>query len=327
MITRIVFGIALLLAPSSQSLAQSTDVTREFLIGQRTTFSTKDHPKAKGVNFTISYPNSWAALEGIRPNIVQKFVSNSGKGLASAMILTKDLQLPPGTIVSEAELEDLFAPTELRGMVPSGAVFVDAKSTKIEGIPAGILEYTSRTERAGMEVEIHVWSLNFVTSDTLVQIFFQVGGLAGTEGDLSLRMAEFKPLFTLMANSIVLPEKWILTTDVSLNTASPPTNLQSLPFDDPPLLILTILVSFVITWSIGLAPPLLIRYAFMRRPLSKKAATWIALGFSVLFWFSFLLLNLALDQEPGRGVVWVVVFFVSRWIMSRGYASPPINSS
>lgn len=318
-LTLLTAAFIVLLQPSLL-LAQVAEPAREFLDGSRTTFSTKGHPKAKGANFTIAYPNSWAAAEGERPNIVQKFVSEGGRGLEMAMIITKELPLPPGTVLTNEDLKELLAPSELRGMLPAGAVLVDARSTEIEATPAGIVEYTMRADRAGMTLLIHAWTLNFLSGSTLVQVQFQVGGPAVGERDVARRMATLKPLFTLMANSIVFPDKWkgAEGTPVSGQATGQPSS--SLPYDDPPLLILALVLSVVVTWGIGLAAPLLIRYVFLRRPLSKKAASWIAAGFSFVFWMAFLVINSALGEKPGTGVVWIIMFFVARWIMSRGYA-------
>lgn len=321
-VRRLLTSFALLLAIPFCALADSTTSTREFLDGHRSTFSTKDHPKAKGVNFTIAYPSTWAAAEGERPNIVQKFVSEGGRGLEVAMIITKHLPIPPGTVVTEQDQRDQFSSSELRAMLPPGATFVDAQPTQIEAIPAGILEYKMRVERAGMAFMIHAWTLIFLSGNTLVYVQFQVGELDGSDGDVSRRMDAFKPLFFLMANSIVFPDKWTTAAQAPTDSISPPPSWSSLPFDDPPLLVLTLFVSFIGTWSLGLTPPLLIRYAFMRRPLSRKASSWIAAGFSAFLWIAFLALHHPLGEKPGNGAVWVIMFFVARWIMSRGYVSP-----
>ena len=188
LIAAVIFSLA-----SSLLLAQAVDPAREFLEGSRTTFSTEGHAKANGLNFTIAYPNSWAAAEGERPNIVQKFVSEGGRGLEMAMIVTKELPLPPGTVLTNEDLKELFVPSELRGMLPPGAILVDARSTQIEAEPAGILEYTMRADRAGMAFLIQAWTLNFISGNTLVQVQFQVGGPAASEGDVARRMAAFKP--------------------------------------------------------------------------------------------------------------------------------------
>jgi hypothetical protein len=319
----LVLMMMILMLVSNHSAAQSADLAREFLDGNRKTFSTDGHPKAKGVNFTIAYPSSWAAAEGERPNIVQKFVSNGGRGLESAVIITKELPLPPGTVLTKQDLRSLFTLSELRGWVPDGAVFVGAQSTEIEGVPAGILEYVARGERAGVGLQIHTWALNFISGKILVQIQFGVSGSAESEHDVSRRMAALKPLFVLIANSIVLPNEWASASEMQSRNTIPSSSSSLLAYDDNQLLILTLFGSLIVTCSVGTTPPLLIRYALVRHPLSKKAASWLAAGFSAFFWIAFFSLNHSLDQKPGIGVVWVIMFFVARWIMSRGHVALP----
>ena len=158
---------------------------------------------------TLSYPKSWKAMEGERPHIVQKFVSKGGKGLEMALIITKPLPLPSGTVISEKELKEFFSPTELRGMLPPGATFVDAKPTRIEGLPAGILEYTMRQERAGKAVGVRTIAYTFIDGTNLVQLQCMVSaGKLSAPTALARRMAEFSQLFFLMANSIVLQNSY-----------------------------------------------------------------------------------------------------------------------
>lgn len=325
MASRIVIGMSFLLWLSGHSFAQSADSAREFLDARRTTFSTQGHPKAKGIHLTVSYPSSWAAAEGERPNIVQKFVSKGGRGSEAAMIITKALPLPPGTTVSEAELEESFTPSEMRQMLPKGAKFIDAKPTRIEGLPAGILEYSIRQERAGVTIDMQIVSYVFIYNSTMVQLQCAVSGVASSEGDISSRMARSKPLFTLMANSIVIPDKWtgvppVPGENMSSSSATP-------VYDDPLLLVLALVAGFIVTWGLGLTGPLLIRYAFVRRPLSRKAASWIAGSFSASFWMAFRVLESALGERSGTGVVWCIMFFVARWILCRGYVPASTSES
>lgn len=92
-----------------------------------------------------------------------------------------------------------------------------------------------------------------------------------------------------------------------------------LPFDDPALLLWVVAISLIVTWTLGLTPLLLIRYVFLRRALNKKTATWIAAGISIFLWMAFTVMHIALDEKPGTGAAWAIVFLVSRWIMFRGY--------
>lgn len=320
MVARIVLSIAILLLIPSPSAANVDDPIREFLEGHRTSFSTKGHTKAKGANFTIEYPNSWAASEGKRPNIVQTFVSDGGRGHESAIIVTKQLPLPPGTVLTREDLGQLLAPSELREMLPSGAVLVAAQSTEIDGEPAGVFEYKMRADRAGITFLIHAWTVTFFSANILVQVQFSVSGPAKKQGEVSRRMEKAKPIFTLMASSIMLPDKWNKTPQTPGKKQNMAPSSSSLSSDDFPEIISLIAVSFFFTWGVGLTPPLLIRYAFLRRPLSKKASSWTSAGLSVLFWTAITLLRAASGEKLGAGVISVIIYFLlARWVMSRGY--------
>ncbi|MDP1948575.1 MAG: hypothetical protein Q8L77_13850 [Nitrospirota bacterium] len=190
------------------TLAVTPDA-KEFTTGNLTKFSTAGHPKSKGVNMVLSYPNSWLAKEGERPNIVQKFVSDGGRGLEMALIITKTIPVPAGTVISESELIEFFTPAEMKGMVPPDATFIHAKPTKIEGLPAGILEFSMRLERAGKTTDGQFISYIFIYGTTMVQLQCGIStDEPTTPGVLARQMDNFKPLFFLMANSIVLQDKW-----------------------------------------------------------------------------------------------------------------------
>lgn len=110
MLIRSLISFALLLCTVLVALADATTVTRAYIDGQHITFNTEGHPKAKGVNLTLAYPKSWRADEGLRPNIVQKFVSEGGRGLEIMMIITKELPLPTGRVLTTQEQVSFLAP-------------------------------------------------------------------------------------------------------------------------------------------------------------------------------------------------------------------------
>jgi hypothetical protein len=79
----------------------------------------------------------------------------------------------------------------------------------------------------------------------------------------------------------------------------------------------TIIVSFVFTWSIGLIPPVLIRYAFLKRPLAK----WPAIGTCALFWVLNIVLFTAMGSKSKTHGALVLIAFVSYWILRQGTAA------
>src|SRR5690606_32606122 len=153
--------------------------------------------------------------------------------------------------------------------LPPGASLIHAQTTKIDGDPAGILEYTMPFENAGMSAWMHAWSICFVLDRALIQIQFGIVGPAGSEAEAATRMAAHKPLFRLIANSIVFPDKWTSTGA----TVAPPVEggarAGASGHAGPPLI--PALVGIVAMWGIGLTPAVVIRY-FARRPLRRRNA-------------------------------------------------------
>ncbi|MEI6656395.1 MAG: hypothetical protein WCP45_16655 [Verrucomicrobiota bacterium] len=203
---KLILSLAFAFVAISPRLEAVSPTVAEFTNGQKTKFSTDKHAKAKGLNMTISYPNSWVAKEGNRPNILQKFVSNGGTGTELFMIITKSL--PGGATLSNEEAKALFTEESLKEFLPEGSNFISGRPTKIEGLPAGIVEFSNRTERAGMIIEQHIISYIFCSGSTMVQIQCAVTSLPGGKITAKEQMEEMRPLFTLIANSVVLPDQW-----------------------------------------------------------------------------------------------------------------------
>lgn len=189
------------------AVAQPTPTAvAEFASGNVVRFSTRRHAKAKGAVFTIKVPKSWAILEGERPDIVQKFVSKSGKGLEMALIVTKSI--PNDVPFGEADIREALSPGGQWAMLPKGATLIAAKSSLIEAEPAGLTEYTMQLQRADYDIHMHIFALTFFQRRTMVQVQFQVGGLPSQRAQVDRQFQAFRPLFQLMMNSIVFDEKW-----------------------------------------------------------------------------------------------------------------------
>ena len=75
----------------------------------------------------------------------------------------------------------------------------------------------------------------------------------------------------------------------------------------------TIGLSFVITWGIGLLPPLLMRYAIIRRPLSK----WVSIAVCTVFWFVNIIIFTAMGSQSKTHAALYLVAFVSYWILRK----------
>lgn len=79
-----------------------------------------------------------------------------------------------------------------------------------------------------------------------------------------------------------------------------------------------LLISFVLTWTIGLTPPLLLRYGIVRRPLRK----WVAISIVIVLWIVEFLFAIGMDSFNGHTgthnhPVLMLIAFVSYYILVR----------
>jgi len=176
----------------------------EFTLGYNRVFRTKNHPKAKNVDFQIRYPISWRPEEGERPNIIQKFTSENGRGLECFLLMVRDNPIP----LTEQDLDDLFVESELKGMVPEGAKFISVKPIVLDKHKGAMIIYDYTGQR--VDITITTRNLWFITiyERKMIQIFCSVSALPGEESKLQERFNHFEPLFKMIANTFIIQEQY-----------------------------------------------------------------------------------------------------------------------
>lgn len=180
----------------------------EFTSGQKKVFRSKGHPKAMGIDLSIEYPESWLASEGKRPHILQKLFSEGGKGLESCIIVITNPFLERIKL-SKKDIYDALNPNDLINTLPEGAVFIQGDRTKIEGLDASWMIYSTKIERAGFKFNTYLLMYFFYYDLKLIQLQFMVGEVdTGIMGEIRKRFDENKTLFVSMANSIVVHNRW-----------------------------------------------------------------------------------------------------------------------
>ncbi len=172
--------------------------------GWKHTFRTKGHPKAKGVNFSISFPASWSKREGHRPNVIQLFRNSAGHGPIMCNLLVKDLPLPAGYKLTTEELKELFQPNELKGMIPDGGTFIDAKEMILEGLPAGMIIHDQIQERLELKLAMRMTQFVTVYESSMIFIQFIVAEMPDSTDTLDDLQKQFLPTFKAVANTFIL---------------------------------------------------------------------------------------------------------------------------
>ena len=81
-----------------------------------------------------------------------------------------------------------------------------------------------------------------------------------------------------------------------------------------------LMISMVITWGIGMTPPLLIRYLLVKKPLEKKISVVII----IIQWVVNLMIFTALGSQSKTHTVLYIMAFVSYCILRKDKKGTPV---
>jgi hypothetical protein len=180
----------------------------EVVEGWKQTFRSKDHPKANGVDFSISIPLSWSKREGNRPSIMQVFRSGSGHGPIMCNLMVKKIPLPAGYTLTSQEIKDIFKPNELKDMVPEGGKYITAQELVLEGAPAAMLVCDMTEQRLDTTTTIRMTQFVTIHKNSMIFIQFNIFKLPGMEETLDQLQPQFLPTFKTIVNSLVLNDRY-----------------------------------------------------------------------------------------------------------------------
>jgi hypothetical protein len=182
---------------------------KEFLDGYKYKYSTDGAGKAKGVAFSVESPITWAAEEGNRPNIVQKFTSGNGRGFEFFMVMVKEIPLEPGSQVTESDVAEILNPTDIKAFIPDGGVYLGSGKLTLEQLPGFWLRYKVNSKRMKDELGLDAIMYTVYYKNKAIQmqgmIFTSVNGQQINRGG---EFQKYEKLFDLMANSLVITSKY-----------------------------------------------------------------------------------------------------------------------
>jgi len=176
--------------------------------GWKQTFRTEGHPKAKGVDFSISVPVSWSKREGNRPNVIQVFQSSSRQAPIICILMVKEIPLPAGYIPTKDELKEFFQPDDLKGMVPDGGNFVTGQEMVLDGVPAGMLVYDITKQRLDLTISMRMIQFVMIHKNSMIFIQFLLSGPPDTEKTVAQLQVQFLPTFRSIVNTFVLNDHY-----------------------------------------------------------------------------------------------------------------------
>lgn len=186
-----------------------TNPIAEFAKGEKKTWVSKDHPKAKGIKMKISYPASWKAEEGNRPNILQKFSGNPSPIMDVVTLTTRSLQAPYNRELTIDEKNSVLSKDSVKDILPDGSEMLSHKITKIDGEVCAMIEFHLLSERVGIKIGQKgiIYVIPRPGTLLLVQcsaIGNATNGLAGIEAYYE----RIKNLYLLIGSSCIFVDKW-----------------------------------------------------------------------------------------------------------------------
>lgn len=171
--------------------------TYNFKLGDYIT--TKNHPKAKGVNLKIRQPIDWEIREGNGPNIVKKFVFEN----ITFSILVKDFI----TFNSRNQSKELLKDKEfLNDLAKDASSFLkepkilSKKNITVGSYPTFEMEFKGEMEKLGINLPtiFKIWYIFY--EDKIIVL--NAGGIDNAE------FKSFQRLFLLIVNSVSFPERF-----------------------------------------------------------------------------------------------------------------------
>jgi hypothetical protein len=203
---------------------------------------------------------------------------------------------------SDQDIQELDAAIKenlLQGMEALGMSITSWDGTSkaaINGIATFVTEYSRASLRSPGDFRVK-----------LVRVFAEDRSFTLTASYLDSAAIMLRPITDRIIASLRLTG----VTPVLSGATESPSAVSGLNEEHWPLVVL---VSAIATWGIGLGPPLLIRFVFMRRPIGKAGA----IGLVTLFWIFNIALFTALGSQSNSHGALALVAFASYAILRRG---------
>jgi hypothetical protein len=182
----------------------------EFLEGFRQVFSTKDHPKSKGVNFQIEYPFSWKAREGVRPNIITLITGENGRGFENISLLVNELGISETEAeqISMVEIREIFQDNFVKELTPINSRLISWDHIELDGLPGIAIVFDIERRQLDMDFISRNMHYIIIYKNKMIFIQFSVSLDIAKSDHLNDRFDKFKTLFRLVANSFVVQDQW-----------------------------------------------------------------------------------------------------------------------
>lgn len=189
----------------------------EFTDGFKKRLSSKDKPKAKGVDFHIDIPKSWKVKDGKRPNVIWLSNGNNGyldKGNSSVSFSAIVRKLPENiNSISNDEAQ------EFCNEAFKDSYIKECIKTTLENLPTVYARNTMEIKRLRLSSTMEIANYFVFYNDKLILLQGMVNTINNqlTRKQLNKKFEKYLPLFDQIANSLVIKDLYTEKNDNEAN--------------------------------------------------------------------------------------------------------------
>lgn len=163
-------------------------------------YFSKDNPKALNLNIEVKYPNDWKAKDGLRPHIVQSFISAHGDGLNICTLLVDRLD------ASLSKDEWIKVSKDINNIKENfseiGVKEIKITPTQYDNVPGNLIVYNTKMQQAGKSFILMIVSHNLYYEDKHINL--QCEAPCFRRDTCGIYKNEIFPIFYAMGNDIIL---------------------------------------------------------------------------------------------------------------------------
>lgn len=177
---------------------------REFLDGYKYKYTSDGSGKAKGVLFSIEIPKTWIAKKGNRPHIVQKFVSENGRGLELFMVQIKEIPSLQDEKITKEDISEFTNSDDVKIFLPKNAVIINRGELTLENLPGFWVSFRSSESRARTVVKSESILYQVFYKNKIIQIITYVVVSTNDKIFNPEGLEKYEKLFDQIANSFII---------------------------------------------------------------------------------------------------------------------------
>lgn len=137
----------------------------EMIDGWSARFDTRGHEKSLGLDVSFEVPLSWKQKAGVRPHVVQQWVSQNGSGLMNVILTINELPLD-GKVTMD-DMRDYVFSDDIRDFVLDEGELLHRDVVVIDTIPTAVVDQKFTRTSADVTLTTYQRAYIFFAFDTL----------------------------------------------------------------------------------------------------------------------------------------------------------------